>query len=115
MPEVIRIHLDENCDSNLATELRSLGFDVTTSYEVGLKGAVDWKQLGFANAEGRVMVSHDYDMIKLHKAGVAHHGIIYRKIHRRTIALMIEGIVRASETYDRDSMIGVLVKLTGPA
>ena len=114
MPEVIRIHLDENCDSSLATELRSLGFDVTTSYEIGLKGAVDWKQLEFAHAEGRVMVSHDYDMIKLHNAGVAHHGIIYRKIHRRTIANMVEGIVRVSETYDRDGMVGILVKLGAP-
>jgi uncharacterized protein with PIN domain len=112
MPEPIRLHLDENCDLNLAPVLRGLGFDVTTSYEVGLKGANDRRQLEFANAEQRVIVSHDYDMIKLHKAGAVHHGIIYRKIHRRTIEVMVEGIVRVREARDRDAMIGVLVKLT---
>ncbi len=112
MPEPIRIHLDENCDVNLADELRSLGIDVTTSYEVGLEGANDWKQLEFAHAAQRVIVSHDFDMIKLHKAGVAHHGIIFRKMHRRSIAVMIEGIMRVCETHDRDGMIGLLVKLS---
>jgi uncharacterized protein with PIN domain len=114
MPEPIRIHLDENCDVNLASVLRSLGIDVTTSDEVGLKGAHDRKQLEFAYAERRVIVSYDYDTIKLHKAGVSHHGIIYRKIHRRTIAGMIEGIIRVCETHDLEGMVRNLVKLTDP-
>jgi predicted nuclease of predicted toxin-antitoxin system len=87
------------------------GIDPTTTYEVGLKAVNDWKQIEFAESKQRVFVSHDGDMIKLHKRGLSHHGIIYRKMNKKTFDEIIEGIVRVCESRDRDSMVRVLVNL----
>ena len=108
MPKTIRIHLDENYARGIAIGLRSRGIDVTTTFEVGLREASDEKQLEFALTDQRVLVSHDADLVKLHRSGMAHYGVIYSPITRRSIGEMIEGIVLIWEIYERDEMIGRL-------
>ena len=105
------IHLDENCNVALAHELRQYDVDVTTTYEVKLDGSIHRTQLAHAGAERRVMVSHDVDMMKLHTAGLARHGLIFIKMNRWTVIEMTEGILRIREEFDRGAMIGRLVKL----
>jgi hypothetical protein len=41
MSRTIRFHLDENCPHAIAEGLRRRGVDVTTTPEVGIKGATD--------------------------------------------------------------------------
>jgi len=108
----IRIHLDENCDVGLASELRAYGMDVTTTYDMGLPGSSDRRQLEFAHAERRVVISHDFDMVKLHRAGVVHQSIIHGKMNRRSVAEMGEEILKVAELHGPKGLVGLLVKLS---
>jgi predicted nuclease of predicted toxin-antitoxin system len=72
----IRFHLDENCDPRIAVGLRLHGIDVTTTSEAGLHGAPDERQLGYAAAEARVILTHETDFLRLDAAGAAHAGIV---------------------------------------
>ena len=65
MPRTIRFHLDENVNSAIATGLRGRGVDVTTTREAGLIAADDEEQLKFAKSEGRVVVTHDDDFLRV--------------------------------------------------
>src|SRR5437868_2073537 len=77
MARTIRFHLDENCDPRLAVGLRLYGIDLTTTAEAGLLHASDEFQLGYAAFEGRVIVTHDADFLRLAAAGAKHAGIVY--------------------------------------
>jgi predicted nuclease of predicted toxin-antitoxin system len=72
----IRFHLDENCDPRIAVGLRLHGIDVTTTSEARPQGASDERQLAYAIAEGRVIVTRDADFLRLDTAGTVHNGII---------------------------------------
>lgn len=72
--ERLRFHLDENVDPAVADGLQRRGVDVTTCQESGLLEAPDDRQLAFAVAEGRVLITHDEDFLALAKAGVSHAG-----------------------------------------
>ena len=77
MPRTIRFHLDENCDPRIATGLRILGVDVTTTPEAGLLRASDDDQLAFAVSQGRAIISQDTDFLRIAASGEEHPGIIY--------------------------------------
>jgi predicted nuclease of predicted toxin-antitoxin system len=92
MPRTIRFHLDENCPNSIAEGLRRRGIDVTTTPEVGLRGAVDEDQLAGCLAEGRVLFSYDDDMLRLAATGVPHAGIVYCQQRRRKIGEIVRGV-----------------------
>ena len=69
MPRTIRFHLDENCARAIATGLHRHGIDVTTTPEVGLIGAPDEEQVGYALPLGRVIFTQDGDFLGIHRAG----------------------------------------------
>lgn len=73
-PERIRFHLDENVDPVIATALRRYGIDVTTTVEAGLRSVDDNGQLAYARREGRVIVTHDEDFLRLAVGDMAHAG-----------------------------------------
>lgn len=73
----MRFHLDENVDHAIADGLQRRAIDVTTSTDANLIGAGDEAQLAFAYSEGRVIVSHDRDLLRLDSIGVPHAGIAY--------------------------------------
>src|SRR5262249_34823151 len=77
MPRTIRFHLDENCSRAIAEGLRREGIDVTMTPEVGLLGASDEDQLAYGLSEGRILFTHDRDLLRLHAAGTSHSGIAY--------------------------------------
>jgi predicted nuclease of predicted toxin-antitoxin system len=76
MARTIRFHLDECCDPAIADGLRRRGIDVTTSLEVGLLRAVDEQQVAYGLAEGRVVLTHDADHLRLQSEGVSHACIV---------------------------------------
>jgi len=67
---MIRFHLDEHLARLVAQALRQYGVDVTTPSDVDLLSADDAGHLAFADSEGRVMVTHDDDFLRLHAEGL---------------------------------------------
>jgi predicted nuclease of predicted toxin-antitoxin system len=62
---VVRFHLDEHMDPDIALALRRYGIDITTTVESGLRTRDDDKQLEFIRSERRVIVTDDTDFLRL--------------------------------------------------
>jgi predicted nuclease of predicted toxin-antitoxin system len=101
---VLRFHLDENVDQALAQALIRRGIDVTVSALVSLAGAPDEEQIAFAFHEGRVIVTHDADFLRLASQGVFHAGIAYCHFGARTVGEMLRGLLLLSEFYESEAM-----------
>jgi hypothetical protein len=93
MTDRIRFHLDESVDPTVADGLRRRGVDVTTSREAGLLQASDDRQLAFAVAENRTLVTHDDDFLALAKRGVSHAGLAYCHPESRSIGQIIAALL----------------------
>ena len=105
MPRTIRFHLDEHCPTALAEGLRRRGIDVTTTPEVGLRGAEDPDHVRFALAEGRMIFTQDEDFLAIHAAGIPHPGIAYCHQGSRSLGEIIRGLVLIWEIYDPGEMV----------
>lgn len=101
MPRTIRFHLDENVNSAIATGLRGRGVDVTTTREAGLIAADDEEQLKFAKSEGRVVVTHDDDFLRVQ---IDHTGIVYCGQGRRAIGEIIQWLILMWEVLDSEDI-----------
>ena len=55
----------ENVDPDVALALRRQGIDVMATREMGLLGQPDEVQLAFACEQGRMIVTHDTDFLRL--------------------------------------------------
>jgi predicted nuclease of predicted toxin-antitoxin system len=86
-------HFDENIDPAVADGLRRQGVDVTTTREVGLGGAMDEAQLGFARENSRVLFTMDDDFLKMAMGGQPHCGIVYCRQQRRSVGQIIRGLL----------------------
>lgn len=106
MGRTIRFHLDENCDARIAAGLRLHGIDLTTTPEVRLLRASDEEQLRFAVSQGRVMVTHDADFLRMDTAGAVHTGIVYLRADKHSLGEMIRLLVLAWELLESDEMRG---------
>ena len=104
MSERIRFHLDENVDPVVALSLRQIGIDVTTSRQANLLSKSDMAQIEFANAERRVIVTHDDDFLILDSQGVEHYGIIYSQKNIRSVGYLIRMITLLYEVATLDEM-----------
>ena len=73
-----KLFADEDFDGLVIPELQALGHDVLTADAAGLarKKTPDSVILSFATTQGRAVLTHDTDFIKLHKQGIAHAGIL---------------------------------------
>lgn len=100
MPRTIRFHLDESCDTAIADGLRLRGLDVSTTQEAGLRGAIDERQLEYAHAEKRVLITHDSDFLALHHGGAEHSGILYCHQRRHPLGEVIRRVILVWEVYD---------------
>jgi hypothetical protein len=89
----VRYHLDENVDVAVAMGLRQRGVEVSVSREVSLLGAADQAQLTFAHADGRVLVTHDTDFLRLAAQGVSHSGIAYCPPQTHSVGEMIRRLI----------------------
>lgn len=72
-----RLHLDENISGGVARLLRSRGFDVTTTKDVGLRAQSDVSHMSYALQQRRIIVTRDRDFLKLHAEDHEHSGIVY--------------------------------------
>jgi predicted nuclease of predicted toxin-antitoxin system len=75
MSQQVRFHLDEHIPHTIATALRRLSIDVTTTSEAGLREADDLSHLEFTRREGRVLVTQDADFLRYHAQGIPHAGV----------------------------------------
>jgi predicted nuclease of predicted toxin-antitoxin system len=73
---VIRFHLDEQVDHDIAQGLRLRGIDVTTASDAGLLGASDEAHIAFALEQRRLILTHDADYLRSASAGCSHAGIL---------------------------------------
>lgn len=104
MTDRIRVHLDENVDPAEADGLRRRGVDVTTTPQVGLMSASDEKQLEFALAEGRTLVTHDEDFLAFGKGGVTHSGIAYCHPPLHSIGQIISALLLIRDCMTPEEM-----------
>jgi predicted nuclease of predicted toxin-antitoxin system len=102
----IRFHLDENVDPDVALALRRQGIDVTTTREMGLLGQSDEVQLAFACEQGRMVVTHDTDFLRLASQSAAHWGIAFCKKNARSLGEIIRSLVLIYEVLSPKEMRG---------
>jgi Domain of unknown function (DUF5615) len=77
-----RYYLDEDGSHRIAPLVRAPGYDVLATRDADRNGTPDDEQLRFATAEGRVLVTRNYDdfmdLTKLYAAeGWEHAGILF--------------------------------------
>ena len=80
-----RFYSNENFPLDLVTELKTLGYDILTSYEAeqANQSISDKNVLNFAHSRGRVVITFNReDFISLHRQGIEHSGIIICKEDR---------------------------------
>lgn len=80
-PLFIRLYLDEDVHSRVASALRLRSFDVVSAHDVQRWGLSDEEQLAYAASGGRVLFTYNAaDYLGLHldwlQRGLDHQGII---------------------------------------
>jgi hypothetical protein len=77
----IKFYADTHIAGAITSQLRNRGIDVVRCEEVGLANASDPEHLQYATDEGRIIITHDDDFLKLDKdwraQGKKHAGILY--------------------------------------
>ena len=101
----IRFYADEQVARAVVKGLRERGVDVLTVTEAGLLGAADDAHLARALRDGRVVLTHDVDFLRLHAAGVRHGGIVYAP-SELPIGDVIRGLMLIVQVLDAEDMIG---------
>ena len=103
---MIRFHLDEHFAILVAKALRQYGFDVTSPNEVGLLSAEDPVHLAFALSEGRIVVTHDDDYLRLHDQGIEHAGIVFCHADKYTPSQLQFMLRLLGECFTEEEMHG---------
>ncbi len=106
MAEEIRFHIDESADPDIALALRRAEIDVTATQEVGLRTAKDPQQWDYVKIEGRVIVTHDPDFLRLANTDSAHAGVAYCDQGARTIGEIIEMLILMHGAMTAEEMVG---------
>ncbi len=107
----IRFHLDENVNPSIASALRRLGGDVTTTNDVQLRTHTDTVHWDYAQRELRVIVTHDDDFLRLARQHGRHAGIAYCHPKKRALGEIIHRLARLYNEQSPDQMIGRIVYL----
>lgn len=100
----LKFHLDENVDLATARGLRRRGIDVTTSPEARLLSRPDTDQLEFARTQGRVLVTHDDDFLRMARRRVWHCGIAYSPSNMLSVGEMVKRLELLAENMPPESM-----------
>jgi predicted nuclease of predicted toxin-antitoxin system len=99
----VSLYTDEHIGRAVVRGLRQRGVDVCTVVDAGMLGAPDEAHLERARTEGRVVVSHDPDFLRLHTQGVDHAGIAFVSCER-PIGQIIQGLMLIYALLDADEM-----------
>lgn len=92
-------------DHAIARALSDRGIDVTTTVQAGLRGSDDAMQLAFCLREGRVIVTDDYDFLRM-ATDANHAGVAFCHKGRLTIGQIIGGLTLIHEVFEAEEMIG---------
>src|SRR4051794_13228878 len=104
MPDPVRYHLDENVDPRIAVALRGKTVEVTTTPEAGLRGSTDDEQFAYAQNAGRVIVTHDEDLLSIASTAATHAGVAYCAQGTRTLGQIIETLLLIHGVLTADDM-----------
>ncbi len=99
----IKFYCDEHIHPAIANALRKRGIDILSAQEAGMLGVSDEKHLQFAITQKRIIFTQDTDFLRLHKTGIAHHGIIYAH-QRKTIGEIIQGLILVYQVKAEEEM-----------
>jgi hypothetical protein len=105
------VYLDEDVLGAVGAGLRRRGFEVVTTVEVGRSGTSDERQLEFAAAEGRVLVTFNRgDFARLHagylRQGRAHAGIVVsRQAEAGAVVRALAKLLGAKDTSELDNTL----------
>jgi hypothetical protein len=100
----IRFLTDEHIPNAVAHGLRARGVDASTAAEAGQLRASDAALLGFARAEGRVLITADADHLRLGASGVPHAGILFAPPDA-SIGLLIGGAMLIAEVLTAEEVL----------
>ena len=106
MSEKIRFHLDESVNPRIAKALEAMGIDVTISQSVNLRGAKDNQQWEFAKREGRTLITHDSDFLRIASRETSHPGIIFCKQEGHSLGAIIVECASVHSSYSPEEMRG---------
>ncbi len=104
MTNEIQFYLDENVTNDIAEGLRTRAIEVLTTPEAGNMGLEDDKQLAFALAEKRVIITHDRDILRLSNQGISHAGIAYCAQKSRTVKEMLHRLMSIHRDLTAEEM-----------
>lgn len=102
-----KLHLNEQISWHLAEQLRNLGFDVTSTLELGMVNEADDVQLAFAASHQRAIVSINHKHLSpLHdqylKEGKEHWGIILST--EEPVPILRRRLLRLLNTLSADEL-----------
>lgn len=103
MAKPVRFYLDEHVSSAVAEGLRQRGIGVRTLAEMDRLGAQDKEHLAHARRDGRVLVTHDDDFLRLAAEGASHTGIVYVP-RERSIGDIVRGLVRIARASSKEDL-----------
>lgn len=99
----VKFLTDEHIPNAVASG-RARGIDAATAAQARLRGTDDTSFLARAKADGRVVLTHDPDFLRLHAAGVPYAGIVYAP-HETPIGDLIRGALLIAELLDAAEMM----------
>lgn len=102
----VRFHLDEHMDHAIARALVARGINATTTAGMGLLGSEDLDQLAFCRRERRVIVTDDYDFLRIVAASNEHAGVAFCRKGRLTLGQIINGLALIHGVLLDDDMKG---------
>lgn len=105
MSKTVRFYFDEHVGHAITKGLRRRGIDVLTLVEADMLGVSDEEHMAFARNQGRVIVTHDDDFLRLAAEGVDHAGIVYAP-QGRTVGAMVQGLTLIAQVLTAEEMHG---------
>lgn len=103
MNRAVRYYVDEHIAKAVVNGLRQRGVDVCSVAEVDKRGDTDVEHLEWARADGRVIVTHDADFLRLHAAGAQHAGLGHVDANT-SVTLLIRRLMLIAQALDADAM-----------
>jgi uncharacterized protein with PIN domain len=101
----VKFYFDEHIAGAVAKGLRRRGIDVLTLAEAGKLGADDEEHFAFAHEQGRVVVTHDDDFLRLAAARTDHSGVAYGS-QSRAIGQMVRRLTLIAQAMTAEEMRG---------
>ena len=105
MADSIKFYFDQHIHAAIASSLETHGIDVLTAQDAGRCGMSDADQLQFAEANRRVLVTHDTDYLVLASTGVPHAGIAWFHATKYSIGQAIQMLLLLHQVLEQDDMV----------